>query len=116
MTLAKPPIDADWMTDLEDLSAAEEFLNYFRVEFDDHVVQVNRLHILQRFHNYLAQAEPSMPASPDGSWNVYRSVLGRAYKDFVESDAQTEKVFQVFHMKGGCDSFVSIESLTDGCR
>jgi hypothetical protein len=43
--------------DLADLSSAEEFLDYFAIDFDARVVQVNRLHILQRFHDYLAKQE-----------------------------------------------------------
>jgi hypothetical protein len=43
--------------DLADLSSAEEFLEYFDIDFDVRVVQVNRLHILQRFHDYLAKQE-----------------------------------------------------------
>jgi len=112
MATRTEPIRRDWQDDLQDLQAAEDFLLYFSIDFDTHVVEVNRLHILQRFHNYLAQAEPSMPDSDEGRWHVYKSLLGRAYQDFVDSDAQTEKVFQVFHMKGGCQSFVSIEQLT----
>ena len=42
--------------DLAELSSAEEFLEYFGIDFDGRVVQVNRLHILQRFHDYLAGA------------------------------------------------------------
>lgn len=81
--------------DLEELSSAEDFLEYFQIAFDPSVVQVNRLHILQRFHDYLA-------ASGSGSNDameirrVYKVLLTRAYNDFVTSDARTEKVFKVF--------------------
>jgi len=82
---------------LAELESAEDFLNFFEVEYDMAVVQVNRLHILQRFHDYLRQAEASMPADDDGKRTTYKQFLQRAYQDFVESDAQTEKVFKVFH-------------------
>ena len=35
------------------VSAAEEFLDYFGVDYDRAVVNVNRLHILKRFHQYI---------------------------------------------------------------
>ena len=40
---------------MEDLVSAEDFLDYFAVPYDPAVVHVNRLHILQRFHDYLAK-------------------------------------------------------------
>lgn len=104
-------IDESWEDDLEELSAAEDFLQFFQVEFDESVVHVNRLHILQRFHNYLAQAMGSMPAESTARWIVHQKLLERAYQDFVESDALTEKVFKVFHTRGDCNAFVSVELL-----
>jgi len=76
--------------DLAELSSAEEFLDYFGIDFAVPVVQVNRLHILQRFHDYLAQSNALDRAD-------YARCLHRAYLDFVDSDALTEKVFKVFH-------------------
>jgi nitrogenase-stabilizing/protective protein len=84
--------------DLEDLESAEDFLQYFAIAYDPSVVHVNRLHILQRFHDYLLQASDSMPNDEPAKRAVYTKLLERAYQDFVESDAQTEKVFKVFNM------------------
>ena len=47
--------DLSFLDDIEELSAAEEFLEYFEIEFEPKVVMVNRLHIMQRFHDYLEQ-------------------------------------------------------------
>jgi nitrogenase-stabilizing/protective protein len=88
--------DDDFETDLAELSSAEDFLDYFRIDYDPKVVQVNRLHILQRFHDYLAEVDEQ----PDGvaaRWELHAERLGAAYADFVTSDALTEKVFRVFH-------------------
>ncbi|MBR9883812.1 MAG: nitrogen fixation protein NifW, partial [Oceanospirillales bacterium] len=49
--------DIDFLDDLEELSSAEEFLEYFDIEFDPKVVMVNRLHIMQRYHDYLQSAD-----------------------------------------------------------
>jgi nitrogenase-stabilizing/protective protein len=43
----------DFESDLKELSSAEDFLDYFGISYDLRIVQVNRLHILQRFHDYL---------------------------------------------------------------
>ena len=76
--------------ELSELYSAEEFLNYFGIAFEQSVVDINRLHILQRFHDYLRQADP-------GDRDGYARCLRQAYQDFVDSDARTEKVFKVFH-------------------
>lgn len=94
--------------DMEELEAAEDFLRYFELEYDTTVVHVNRLHILQRFHNYLSQAGDSMPEDEDAQREVYKKLLNRAYNDFVGSDAQTEKVFKVFKMMEPQTVFVSL--------
>jgi nitrogenase-stabilizing/protective protein len=84
--------------DTNDLESAEDFLQYFAVDYEQSIVHVNRLHILQRFHDYLLQASDNMPDDDLAKRAVYKKLLERAYQDFVESDAQTEKVFKVFNM------------------
>jgi nitrogenase-stabilizing/protective protein len=84
--------------DTNDLESAEDFLQYFAIDYEESIVHVNRLHILQRFHDYLNQAADSMPVDETAKRAVYKKLLERAYQDFVESDAQTEKVFKVFNM------------------
>ncbi len=87
----------DFESDLEEQSSAEDFLDYFRIDFDPKVVQVNRLHILQRFHDYLAEVD-ELPDGAAARWALHADRLAAAYQDFVVSDARTEKVFRVFHM------------------
>ncbi|MDS4026191.1 MAG: nitrogenase-stabilizing/protective protein NifW [Candidatus Contendobacter sp.] len=76
--------------ELAEMTSAEDFLDYFEIAFNPKVVEVNRLHILQRFHDYLHQTNALDRAD-------YAHCLQRAYQDFVDSDALTEKVFKVFH-------------------
>jgi len=92
--------------DLADLSSAEDFLEYFEIPFEPSVVQVNRLHILQRYHDYLAKQEAGK--APD--YAAYKSWLLRAYQDFVDSSAQQEKVLAVFRKADG-SSFLPMTSL-----
>lgn len=102
---------ANFEQDLEELESAEDFLSYFAIPFDSSVVQVNRLHILQRFHNYLAQAENAMPDNEEALREVYKRLLQRAYQDFVDSDALTEKVFKVFHKQDAREVFIPLEEI-----
>jgi nitrogenase-stabilizing/protective protein len=100
---------------LAELVAAEDFLDYFGVPYEDRVVRVNRLHILQRFHDYLARQAPQMPTEDAARFAVYKQWLTQAYEDFVASDALTEKVFAVFQnvptAEGGMTSFVPLDKI-----
>ena len=84
--------------DLSDLSSAEDFLDYFDIDYDPSIVHVNRLHILQRFHDYLEGADTDLANGADPH-AVYRDLLLGAYHDFVRSDARSEKVFRVFRLQ-----------------
>lgn len=95
---------------LEELESAEDFLTHFGVDFDPAVVHVSRLHILQRFHDYLAEA--GEPGGDEGlRFAAYRDALERAYADFVSSSPLDEKVFKVFRMHEPQVVFVPVESL-----
>jgi len=100
---------------MEELVSAEDFLEYFGIPYEASVVHVNRLHILQRFHDYLARQAPNLPPEEDQQRAIYRLWLERAYQDFTVSDALTEKVFAVFqHVAkpdGGMTSFVSLDKV-----
>lgn len=103
---------------LKALSSANEFLDFFGIEYDERVVHVNRLHILKRFYQYLHQAEGLPAGSAEGlgasdeieMFRRYREFLGRAYTDFTTSNAAQEKVFKVFQDTDG-RQHVSVDSL-----
>lgn len=97
--------------DLDELESAEDFLQYFDLDYDQNIVHVNRLHILQRFHDYIAQSESEIPGDDELKKSVYNKFLQQAYQDFVESDAQTEKVFKVFKMTEPQSAFVSLDEI-----
>lgn len=86
---------------LADLSAAEEFLDYFSIPYEQSVVNVSRLHILKRFYQYLRQADGLAGLDDDALAGRYRELLGRAYEDFVHSTPAREKVFKVFQDADG---------------
>lgn len=106
--------DSELALDLDELSSAEDFLNYFQIPFDPTVVLVNRLHIMQRFHDYLSQSEATVDEaeiSDAAMTEIYTRLLTRAYEDFVNSDAQTEKVLKIYKNQGPQTTFVSLDSL-----
>ncbi|MCB1907604.1 MAG: nitrogenase-stabilizing/protective protein NifW [Rhodocyclaceae bacterium] len=95
---------------LDSLESAEDFLNYFDVAFDPSIVQVSRLHILQRYHDYLAEALDDK-AGEEARRAAHRDALAHAYADFVASTPLAEKVFKVFHMHEPQVTLIPVESL-----
>ncbi|HYB51550.1 MAG TPA: nitrogenase stabilizing/protective protein NifW [Burkholderiaceae bacterium] len=86
---------------LSALSAAEEFLEFFGIRYDQAVVNVNRLHILKRFQQYLRQAKDLPAEDSIEQFRRYRELLSRAYGDFVRSTPAKEKVFKVLQQVEG---------------
>jgi nitrogenase-stabilizing/protective protein len=100
----------DLAEELAELSSAEDFLDYFSITYDPAVVHVNRLHILQRYHDYLAGVD-ELSADYEARYRTYAELLQAAYSDFVNSDARTEKVFRVFQAHQPQQVFISVESI-----
>jgi nitrogenase-stabilizing/protective protein len=105
--------ESEFELDLDELSSAEDFLEYFGVEYEPSIVHVNRLHILQRFHDYIAKVE-DMPEEEEQMRTIYGALLLKAYSDFVDSDAATEKVFKVFKMLEPVEIMVPLSDLMPG--
>lgn len=81
---------------LKQLSAAEEFLEFFGVPYDQAVVNVSRLHILKRFYQYMRQERALDTLNEIDMFKQLRALMLKAYEDFVRSTAAQEKVFKVF--------------------
>ncbi len=91
-------------------SAAEEFLDFFQIDYEQPVVNVNRLHILKRFNQYL-RATPGTESMDDNTLHgVCKELLTKAYGDFVKSTPAQEKVFKVFQDVDG-KQHVSLDSM-----
>lgn len=95
---------SNFLSDLSRLSSAEEFLDFLDVAWEPTVVRVSRLHILKRFHDYLACAGQPVADAPEAElFAAYRDCLERAYADFVASTPVEQRVFKVLRQAcGGC--------------
>lgn len=78
--------------------------------FDQGVVNVSRLHILKRFFQYIRQQTDLNPEDELKMFTTYRTLLTKAYSDFVKSTPANEKVFKVFQDVDG-RQHVSLDSL-----
>ena len=79
---------------LNKASSAEDFFSLLGVDYDPKVVSVARLHILRRMAQYLASEDFDGLAN-DGVTERCKSVLERAYADFVTSSPIDQRVFKV---------------------
>ena len=87
---------------LSGLSSAEEFFTTLGVPFDEHVVHVNRLHILKRYRDYVANSGLDDTTADDAALHhLHAEALSRAHSDFTASNAVEQKVFKVFQQVQG---------------
>lgn len=90
---------------------AEEYFEFFGLDYDPQVVNVNRLHILQLFSNRLQEIAPTpQTATESERLNQYRLALQQAYEVFVDSNAREQKLFKVFNEQP--KNFVAIGQIT----
>ncbi|MGJ5043480.1 MULTISPECIES: nitrogenase stabilizing/protective protein NifW [unclassified Bradyrhizobium] len=90
MTGATPNV----LDELKKTSAAEEFFKLLGVDYDPKVLDVCRLHILRRMGQYLVSEDFSGVSSEDVAARC-KSVLERAYQDFLVSTPLDQRVFKV---------------------
>ena len=87
-----------WETEYRRLVDAEDYFRFFDVDYDPHVVSVNRLHILRKFGELCVAIEKEWPEQGSGGKKkeAYRTALLSAYETFLTRTAQDEKLFKVF--------------------
>lgn len=79
---------------------AEEFFQFFNMPYDVEVVNVNRLHILKKFSQYMQEIDNNSPdLSQEERLNQYSLALQKAYQVFIESTPHEQKLFKVFNDK-----------------
>ncbi|MDF0497264.1 nitrogenase stabilizing/protective protein NifW [Bradyrhizobium yuanmingense] len=74
--------------------SAEEFFSLLGVDYDPKVVNIARLHILRRMGQYLGK-EQFVDATEAEVTARCKTMLERAYADFVASSPLEQRVFKV---------------------
>jgi nitrogenase-stabilizing/protective protein len=88
------------LVDFQKLNDAEQFFEFFELPYDAKVVNVNRLHILQKFSQAIAQIEATTPdLSEAEKLEQYQTALEQAYAVFLSSNSLEQKLFKVFNQK-----------------
>lgn len=94
MTLSKPP---KTLTEFNQLHNAEDYFEFFDLPYDPQIVNINRLHILRKFSQLMAEVDPTL--SDGQKLEAYRHALENAYAVFLTSSSVEEKLFKVFQQK-----------------
>ncbi|MDF5708849.1 MAG: nitrogenase-stabilizing/protective protein NifW [Nostoc sp. S4] len=88
------------LDEFKQLVDTEEFLQFFNLPYDQKFVNINRLHILKKFSQYIKEIDDNSPdLSPDERLNQYSLALQQAYQVFMESTPHEQKLFKVFNDK-----------------
>ncbi|MFW6357630.1 MAG: nitrogenase-stabilizing/protective protein NifW [Chroococcales cyanobacterium] len=108
MTMNNPTTKT--LTTFRTLTDAEDYLQFFDIEYDRHFVNVNRLHILKRFSLLIQEIDQAFPdISEAEKIEKYRLALEEAYQVFLTASPLETKLFKVFQNKP--KNFVSLEDL-----
>lgn len=88
------------LAEFNQLSNAEQYLEFFGLPYDPQIVNVNRLHILQKFSNLIKERAPELAGLSEAeTLEQYRAALQQAYNLFVTSNSLQQKLFKVFNEK-----------------
>jgi nitrogenase-stabilizing/protective protein len=79
---------------------AEEYFIFFQLPYDQKFVNVNRLHILKKFSQYMNEINDQFPdLGAEEKLTQYCLALQKAYQVFQESTPHEQKLFKVFNDK-----------------
>ena len=95
------------------LTNAEDFLQFFDIEYDPAFVNVNRLHILKQFSILIAAVDKAFPdLSESEKLTKYGEAFQEAYELFKTSSPLETKLFKVF--KDASKNVVLLDDLEAG--
>ncbi|MEM9510173.1 MAG: nitrogenase-stabilizing/protective protein NifW [Cyanobacteria bacterium J06638_38] len=98
------------LTEFQKLSNAEDYLQFFNIEYDRDFVNINRLHILKQFSLLIKEVDAAFPDVTEAEkLEKYSLALEEAYQVFLTSSPLETKLFKVFQSKP--KNFVSLEDL-----
>ncbi|OCQ90395.1 nitrogenase stabilizing/protective protein [Oscillatoriales cyanobacterium USR001] len=88
------------LSDFKQLVDAEDYFKFFELTYDPQVVNVNRLHILQKFAQLVKEIDASWTGeNSEDKLSLYQEALQKAYTLFLTSTSLDEKLFKVFNQK-----------------
>lgn len=99
------------LAEFKKLVNAEDYLQFFDIEYDREFVNINRLHILKQFSLLINEVDKAFPDVDEAEkLEKYRLALEEAYEVFLTSSPLETKLFKVFQTKP--KNFVSLDDLS----
>ncbi|MBE9182786.1 nitrogenase-stabilizing/protective protein NifW [Oculatella sp. LEGE 06141] len=86
------------LAEFNQLTDAEQFFVFFDLPYNSNIVNVNRLHVLQKFSQLIKQLDVTGLTEAE-TLNQYRLALQQAYTLFFTSNSLEQKLFKVFNEK-----------------
>ncbi len=84
------------LEELQRLKDAEDFFDYFGIDYDERVVKPYRLHILKKFSLYVKEIFESQKELDDEKLRIMlKEGLKKAYETFLTSNPIKERLFKV---------------------
>lgn len=98
------------LKDLYELETAEDFFNYFGVEYDENILKPYRLHILKKFSLYMREvmSEPDFKNNEEKLFTTLKSYLMLSYQQISENTPLKERLFKV-HQEASKKYIISID-------
>lgn len=91
---------AKTLAEFNQLVNAEEYFEFFGLPYEPQFVNVNRLHILQKFSTLIKAIDAENTELTDAEkLEQYQGALDQAYKTFTTSSPLDQKLFKVFNDK-----------------
>lgn len=91
---------SETLAQFNQLVNAEEYFEFFGMPYDQTFVNVNRLHILQKFSSFVKAIDAESPDLTEAEkLEQYQTALQQAYDTFLTSSPLNEKLFKVFNRK-----------------
>jgi len=88
------------LAEFQKLTDAEQYFQFFQLPYDQQLVNVNRLHILKKFSQLMAEIDADFPAiSAEEKLEKYSEALIDSYNLFTTSSGVEQKLFKVFKEK-----------------
>ncbi len=88
------------LAEFNQLVNAEDYLGFFALPYDAQFVNINRLHILQKFSKLIKRIDSEAPELSEAEKLArYQTALQEAYNTFTTSSPLDQKLFKVFNEK-----------------
>lgn len=102
------------LTEFKSLTDAEDYFDFFDIEYDERLVYVKRFHIMKKFGEMMDRAIGSDLEGDEKLLEYYKFALITVYKNFENGYAPSAaEVWDMFGKESACGTCSTSESCSD---